>query len=80
MEDRALEPIVLIDTGTKYMHYCNILRMGYRVIQVPWDTSFSKIYFIQAKGIIISNGPEIQKCAIAPLKLSLNCLNQHYQF
>jgi carbamoyl-phosphate synthase small subunit len=55
--DRALEPIVLIDTGTKYSIIRNILRMGYRVIRVPWDTSFSKIISYKPKGIIISNGP-----------------------
>ena len=55
--DPNLEPIVLIDTGTKYSIIRNILRMGYRVIRVPWDTSFSKIISYKPKGIIISNGP-----------------------
>lgn len=55
--DPTLEPIVLIDTGTKYSIIRNILRMGYRVIRVPWDTSFSKIISYKPKGIIISNGP-----------------------
>ncbi|HYY86757.1 MAG TPA: glutamine-hydrolyzing carbamoyl-phosphate synthase small subunit [Nitrososphaeraceae archaeon] len=55
--DSTLEPIVLIDTGTKYSIIRNILRMGYRVIRVPWDTSFSKIISYKPKGIIISNGP-----------------------
>lgn len=55
--DPTLEPIVLIDTGTKYSIIRNILTMGYRVIRVPWDTSFSKIISYKPKGIIISNGP-----------------------
>ena len=55
--DPTLEPIVLIDTGTKYSIIRNVLRMGYRVIRVPWDTSFSKIISYKPKGIIISNGP-----------------------
>lgn len=55
--DRSLEPIVLIDTGTKYSIIRNILRMGYRVIRVPWDISFSEIISHRPKGIIISNGP-----------------------
>jgi len=55
--DPTLEPIVLIDTGTKYSIIRNILRMGYRVIRVPWDTSFGKIISCKPKGIIISNGP-----------------------
>jgi len=55
--DSSLEPIVLIDTGTKYSIIRNILRMGYRVIRVPWDISFSDIIAHNPKGIIISNGP-----------------------
>ena len=55
--DRSLEPIVLIDTGTKYSIIRNILRVGYRVIRVPWDISFSEIISHKPKGIIISNGP-----------------------
>jgi carbamoyl-phosphate synthase small subunit len=55
--DPDLEPIVLIDTGTKYSIIRNILRLGYRVIRVPWDTSFNKIISYKPKGIIISNGP-----------------------
>jgi carbamoyl-phosphate synthase small subunit len=55
--DPTLEPIVLIDTGTKYSIIRNVLRMGYRVIRVPWDTSFSKIISYKPKGVIISNGP-----------------------
>lgn len=55
--DPTLEPIVLIDTGTKYSIIRNVLRMGYRVIRVPWNTSFSKIISYKPKGIIISNGP-----------------------
>jgi len=55
--DPNLEPIVLIDTGTKYSIIRNILRLGYRVIRVPWDTSFGKIISFKPKGIIISNGP-----------------------
>ena len=55
--DSSLEPIVLIDTGTKYSIIRNVLRMGYRVIRVPWDVSFSDIISHKPKGIIISNGP-----------------------
>ena len=55
--DPTLDPIVLIDTGTKYSIIRNILRMGYRVIRVPWDTPFNKIISYKPKGIIISNGP-----------------------
>jgi len=55
--DPFLEPIVLIDTGTKNSIIRNILEMGYRVIRVPWDTPFNEIISHKPKGIIISNGP-----------------------
>jgi carbamoyl-phosphate synthase small subunit len=55
--DPFLEPIVLIDTGTKNSIIRNILEMGYRVIRVPWDTPFNEIISHNPKGIIISNGP-----------------------
>jgi len=66
--DPTLEPIVLIDTGTKYSIIRNILRMGYRVIRVPWDTSFSKIISYKPKGVIISNGPGDPKMCNTTIK------------
>ena len=55
--DPSLDPIVLIDTGTKYSIIRNIVRMGFRVIRVPWNIPFNKIIAFKPKGVIISNGP-----------------------
>jgi carbamoyl-phosphate synthase small subunit len=55
--DRALPCVVLIDTGTKTSIIRNILRIGFRVICVPWDTSIEEILSYNPKGVVISNGP-----------------------
>lgn len=55
--DRALPCVVLIDTGTKTSIIRNILRIGFRVICVPWDTSIEEILSYKPKGVVISNGP-----------------------
>jgi carbamoyl-phosphate synthase small subunit len=49
--------IVILDTGTKYSIIRNIIRIGYRVVQLPWNTSFEKILSYKPKGVVISNGP-----------------------
>jgi carbamoyl-phosphate synthase small subunit len=51
------ERIVLLDIGTKYSIIRNIVRMGYRVIRLPWDTPYEKIKSYQPQGVVISNGP-----------------------
>jgi carbamoyl-phosphate synthase small subunit len=55
--DRSRDCIILLDTGTKYSIIRNIIRIGYRVIQLPWDTPFEKIIAHRPKGVVISNGP-----------------------
>src|SRR5919197_2173519 len=55
--DKNRDCIVLLDTGTKYSIIRNIIRIGYKVIQLPWDTPFEKIITYKPKGVVISNGP-----------------------
>jgi carbamoyl-phosphate synthase small subunit len=55
--DKNKDCIVLLDTGTKYSIIRNIIKIGYRVVQLPWDTSFDKILSYEPKGVVISNGP-----------------------
>jgi carbamoyl-phosphate synthase small subunit len=55
--DKNRDCIVLLDTGTKYSIIRNIIRIGYRVVQLPWDTSFEKIIEYRPRGVVISNGP-----------------------
>ena len=57
------ESVVVIDTGAKNAILRNIRDLGYKVIKLPWDTSFEKILSYNPKGVVISNGPgDPQKC------------------
>lgn len=56
--------VVVIDTGTKNAILRNIRDLGYKVIKLPWNTSFEKIMSYHPKGVVISNGPgDPQKCS-----------------
>ncbi|MDX1441157.1 MAG: glutamine-hydrolyzing carbamoyl-phosphate synthase small subunit [Nitrosopumilaceae archaeon] len=57
------ESIVVIDTGSKNAILRNIRELGYKVIQLPWNTPFEKIQSYNPKGVVISNGPgDPQNC------------------
>ena len=49
--------LVLLDTGTKYSIIRHLLRIGFKVVQVPWDSTYEKILTYNPVGVIISNGP-----------------------
>lgn len=66
--DRSLPCVVLIDTGTKFSIIRNILRIGFRVICVPWDTPIEKILSYHPKGVVISNGPGDPKMCNTTIK------------
>jgi carbamoyl-phosphate synthase small subunit len=51
------ESIVVIDTGVKNAILRNVRNLGYKVIKVPWNSSFEKILAYNPKGVIFSNGP-----------------------
>lgn len=51
------DALVLLDTGTKYSIIRHLLRIGFKVIQVPWDSTYEKILTFNPVGVIISNGP-----------------------
>ncbi len=59
-EDKS---IVVIDTGSKNAIFRNIRELGYKVIQLPWNTPYEKIQSYNPKGVVISNGPgDPQNC------------------
>jgi carbamoyl-phosphate synthase small subunit len=59
-EDKS---VVVIDTGTKNAILRNIRELGYKVIRLPWNTTFEKIISYRPNGVVISNGPgDPQKC------------------
>lgn len=49
--------VVVLDTGVKYSIIRNIIRTGYRVIQLPWNATYDQIMSYNPKGVVISNGP-----------------------
>jgi carbamoyl-phosphate synthase small subunit len=55
--------VVVIDTGAKNAIIRNVRELGYKVILVPWDTSFEKIMSYNPKGVVLSSGPgDPQNC------------------
>ncbi|WP_458743135.1 glutamine-hydrolyzing carbamoyl-phosphate synthase small subunit [Candidatus Nitrosocosmicus sp. T] len=49
--------IALIDTGTKFSIIRNLLRMGFHVVRMPWDSSIDQIMAHKPVGVVLSNGP-----------------------
>lgn len=66
--DKARDTLVLLDTGTKNSIIRNILRIGFRVVSLPWDTSFEEVMLYKPKGIVISNGPGDPKVCKTAIK------------
>ena len=71
------EAVVVIDTGVKNAILRNIRKIGYKVIQLPWNTSIDKILSYKPKGVVLSNGPgDPQKCADT-MKTAKELLNKN---
>lgn len=74
--DRNMDCIVLLDTGTKYSIIRNIMRIGYRVIRLPWDAPFEEIISYKPKGVVISNGPGDPKVCKTTIKTATNLIER----
>ena len=70
------ECIVLLDTGTKYSIIRNIVRIGYKVIRLPWDTPYEKIKSYHPQGVVISNGPGDPKLCKATVKTATELIEK----
>jgi carbamoyl-phosphate synthase small subunit len=69
--------VVVIDTGVKNAILRNIRKIGYKVIQLPWNSSIDKILSYKPKGVVISNGPgDPQKCTES-MKTTKELLNKN---
>ena len=51
------QSVVVIDTGAKNAIIRNIREIGYKVIRLPWNTSYEKIMSYHPKGVVLSSGP-----------------------
>lgn len=56
-DGRGNGTVVVIDTGSKNAIFRNILRMGYDIVRVPWNTPADQILRYDPRGVVISNGP-----------------------
>ncbi|MDH3278148.1 MAG: glutamine-hydrolyzing carbamoyl-phosphate synthase small subunit [Nitrosopumilus sp.] len=57
------DSVIVLDTGAKNAILRNLRNLGYRVIKLPWNTSFEKIISYKPKGVVVSNGPgDPQNC------------------
>ena len=57
------QSVVVIDTGAKNAIIRNVRELGYKVIRLPWNTSYEKIMSYHPKGVVLSSGPgDPQKC------------------
>lgn len=66
--DKDRPCVVLLDTGTKYSIIRNIMRTGYRVVRMPWDSSYEQVMSYRPKGVVISNGPGDPKVCTSTIK------------
>ncbi len=58
--------VVLIDCGTKYGIVRNLLRRGFQVVRLPYDSSYSDVMKYDPAGVVVSNGPgDPQMCVDA---------------
>ena len=56
-KESSLPKIVLIDTGTKYSIIRNLLRIGFQVVRIPWNSSIDQVMLHNPAGVVLSNGP-----------------------
>jgi carbamoyl-phosphate synthase small subunit len=66
--DKDRPCVALLDTGTKYSIIRNIMRTGYRVVRMPWDSSYEQVMSYKPKGVVISNGPGDPKVCASTIK------------
>jgi carbamoyl-phosphate synthase small subunit len=66
--EKGKECIVVIDTGVKYSIIRNIIRTGYRVVRLPWNTTYDQVMSYNPRGVVISNGPGDPKVCRGTIK------------
>lgn len=66
--DKDRECVVILDTGVKYSIIRNIMRTGYRVVRLPWNSTYEQIMSHKPKGVVISNGPGDPKVCVDTIR------------
>ena len=55
---KSSDPLIaLIDTGTKFSIIRNLVKMGFSVVRIPWNSKYEQVMSYNPKGVVISNGP-----------------------
>jgi carbamoyl-phosphate synthase small subunit len=73
--DKSKDCIVVLDTGLKYSIMRNIIRIGYRVVRLPWDATYEQMMSYNPKGVVISNGPGDPKTCTSTIKTASKLIN-----
>jgi carbamoyl-phosphate synthase small subunit len=73
--DKSKDCIVVLDTGLKYSIIRNIIRIGYRVVRLPWDATYEQMMSYNPKGVVISNGPGDPKTCTSTIKTASKLIN-----
>jgi carbamoyl-phosphate synthase small subunit len=74
--DRNRDAMVVIDTGVKYSILRNIMRTGYRVVRLPWDSTYEEVMSYNPKGVVISNGPGDPKVCASTIKTASSLIKK----
>lgn len=73
--DKSKDCIAVLDTGLKYSIIRNIMRIGYRVVRLPWDATYEQMMSYNPKGVVISNGPGDPKACTNTIKTASKLIN-----
>lgn len=68
--------VVLIDTGTKYSIIRNLLRTGYDVVRLPYNSSISDVLSYKPDGVLLSNGPGDPRLCKETIELARDLLDR----
>jgi carbamoyl-phosphate synthase small subunit len=49
--------VVVLDCGTKYGIIRNLLKRGFQVVRLPYDSSYSTVMKYDPAGVVVCNGP-----------------------
>ena len=73
--DKSKDCVVVLDTGVKYSIIRNIMRIGYRVVRLPWHATYEQTMSYNPKGVVISNGPGDPKVCSSTIKTASKLIN-----
>ena len=67
--------IVVIDTGAKYAIIRNVLRLGYKAVVLPWNTTYDKVMSYHPDGVVFSSGPGDPQACLDTIQTAKQLIN-----